>query len=137
MKVKGRQYQTIWLDEKDPTRIKFINQNYLPFRFVVEDLKTSEDVYNAILDMKLRGAPLIGAAAAFGVYLAALESAGTSDPDKYIIENAMMLSASRPTAVNLSATLDRQLQSVSRAQTIEEKIAVTLRNCKAILEEER
>jgi methylthioribose-1-phosphate isomerase len=137
MKVKGRQYQTIWLDEKDPARVKFINQNYLPFRFVVEDLKSSEEVYSAILDMKLRGAPLIGAAAAFGVYLAALESAGTSDPDKYIIESAMMIAASRPTAVNLSATLDRQLLSVSRATTVEDKIAATLSNCMAILDEEK
>ncbi len=137
MKVNGKTYQTIWLDEKDPVQINFINQNYLPFRFVVEKLKTSEEVYHAILDMKLRGAPLIGAAAAFGVYLAALESSGKSDPDKYIIESAMMLSASRPTAVNLSASIERQLQAVSKVQTTEEKIAVTLNNCQAILEEEK
>jgi len=137
MKVKGRQYQTIWLDENDPGRIKFINQNYLPFKFIVEDLTTSEEVYYAILEMKLRGAPLIGAAAAFGVYLAALESAGTPDPDKYIIESAKMISASRPTAINLAATIERQLLVVSQLQSVEEKIAATLGNCETILEEEK
>ncbi|MBL7111017.1 MAG: S-methyl-5-thioribose-1-phosphate isomerase [Bacteroidales bacterium] len=137
MKVKGQHYQTIWLDEKDPRQVKFINQNYLPFRLVVEKLKTSEEVYHAILDMKLRGAPLIGAAAAFGVYLAVLESAGKPDPDKYIIESTMMISASRPTAVNLSAAIERQLQAISRVQTTEEKIAVTLSNFNTILEEEK
>jgi len=124
------------MDDTDPGKVKYINQNYLPFEFVVDTLESSDDVYHAISSMKLRGAPLIGAAAAFGIYLATLESAGHPDPDQYIIETAMKLLASRPTAINLSGTVNRQLQAVSQAITIEDKTNSTRRICKEILKEE-
>jgi methylthioribose-1-phosphate isomerase len=137
MKINGQPYQTIWLDEKNPAQVKFINQNYLPFRLVVEKLKTSEEVCQAILDMKLRGAPLIGAAAALGVYLAVLESAGKPDPEKYITGRARRIKSTRPTAVNLSAIIERQLQAISRVREAGERMAAARAFCEAILEEEK
>ena len=64
MKIGNKHYQTIWLDESDPSVIKVIDQQKLPFFLEIKELRSVEDVYNAIDRMTVRGAPLIGAAAA-------------------------------------------------------------------------
>ncbi|MCD6355234.1 MAG: hypothetical protein J7L95_06770, partial [Prolixibacteraceae bacterium] len=73
MKIHGQQYQTIWIEANDPAVIQVIDQRKLPFRFEIFDLKTTEDVFFAIKEMVVRGAPLIGVTAAYGMYLALLE----------------------------------------------------------------
>ena len=73
MQIDGKSYQSIWLDENDTSRVMVIDQRRLPFFFEIVELGSVEDVYNAIRDMTVRGAPLIGAAGAFGIYLATLE----------------------------------------------------------------
>ena len=78
MKVKGSHFETIWIDPADPFRVKIIDQRMLPFRFSIEDLRTAEEMYVAIRDMHLRGAPLIGAAGALGMFLAMVNSADTT-----------------------------------------------------------
>ena len=137
MKVKGTHYQTIWLDDKDPGLAKFIDQNRLPFEFVVDTLKSSEEVCRAIREMKLRGAPLIGAAAAFGIYLAILESASMTDPGEYINKRSKELLASRPTAINLSSMVNRLLQAIEQVQTGKEKTIAARNMCETILKEEK
>jgi len=73
MKIGNQNYQSIWVDENDPEVVRVIDQQKLPFFFEIKDLRSVDDVYSAIEDMTVRGAPLIGAAGAFGIYLATLE----------------------------------------------------------------
>jgi methylthioribose-1-phosphate isomerase len=102
MLVNGKNYQSIWIDEEDPKVVSVIDQQKLPFSFEIKKLSSVDDVYNAIKDMTIRGAPLIGAAGAFGVYLAALDSARYIDPVPHIENAARHLVSCRPTAVNLA-----------------------------------
>ena len=74
MHYNGSPYRTIWPDPQDPRQICIIDQRALPFTFLVETISTSEGMIRAIRDMHVRGAGLIGAAAGFGIYLAALEA---------------------------------------------------------------
>jgi methylthioribose-1-phosphate isomerase len=101
MKVDGKPYRTIWLGA-DGTTVQAIDQTLLPHRFVIRDFRTVEDAEKAIRTMIVRGAPLIGAAAAYGMALAML-----ADPSDANLERAYkVLLASRPTAVNLRWALD-------------------------------
>jgi methylthioribose-1-phosphate isomerase len=101
VKVDGKSYRTIWLGA-DGTTVQAIDQTLLPHQFVVRDLTTVEDAERAIRTMIVRGAPLIGAAAAYGMALAM-----AADPSDSNIDRAYkVLLASRPTAVNLRWALD-------------------------------
>ena len=101
MKVDGKPYRTIWLG-RDGTTVQVIDQTLLPHRFVVRDLRSMEDAEKAIRTMIVRGAPLIGAAAAYGMALAMAD-----DPSDGGLARAYeVLLASRPTAVNLRWALD-------------------------------
>ena len=73
MRIDGIHYRAIWMEE-DPGVVKVIDQRFLPFEFRVLELKSATDAYDAIVGMAVRGAPLIGVTAAFGLYLAALRS---------------------------------------------------------------
>ncbi|MBS0224109.1 MAG: S-methyl-5-thioribose-1-phosphate isomerase [Proteobacteria bacterium] len=101
MKVDGKPYRTIWLGA-DGATVQVIDQTLLPHRFVVRDLRSMEDAERAIRTMIVRGAPLIGATAAYGVALAM--AADPSDPA--LARTYEVLLASRPTAVNLRWALD-------------------------------
>ena len=101
MKVDGRHYRSIWLEE-DSWSVRAIDQRRLPHEFVVTRLTTCADAADAIRTMLLRGAPLIGATAAFGMALAMREDASDAG-----IERAYnTLIATRPTAINLKWALD-------------------------------
>jgi methylthioribose-1-phosphate isomerase len=102
MLVGNKNYQSIWLDESDPAVIKVIDQQRLPFFFEIRELRSVEDVFSAIRDMTVRGAPLIGAAGAFGIYLATLEINAATNPRVHMENAARYLVSCRPTAVNLS-----------------------------------
>ena len=86
MHINGKAFRTIWFDEKDQA-VKIIDQTKLPHKFEVKNLKTVKDAINAIKTMEVRGAPLIGAAAAYGIVLAIMES---NDPEfiKTLMKNA-------------------------------------------------
>lgn len=102
MKIGGRDYRTIWINE-DGWRVSIIDQTRLPFTFETRDLSTCEEAAEAIRSMKVRGAPLIGATAAYGVALAM-----RAEPSDGSLRTACsLLAASRPTAVNLSWALSR------------------------------
>jgi len=101
VKVDGKSYRTIWLGA-DGTTVQAIDQTLLPHQFVIRDFHTVEDAEKAIRTMIVRGAPLIGAAAAYGMALAM-----ANDPSDANLERAYkVLLASRPTAVNLRWALD-------------------------------
>ena len=70
MKIKGKDYKSIWFENNT---VKIIDQTKLPHKFIIKELKTVEDTINSIINMEVRGAPLIGATAAFGVVLAIIE----------------------------------------------------------------
>ena len=102
MKIEGKEYRTIWFDEQSQV-VKIIDQTKLPHQFIIKDLKTVKDAINAIKTMEVRGAPLIGAAAAYGMVMAVKEN---SDPN-FIIKSSEELIQSRPTAINLKWAVDR------------------------------
>lgn len=113
MKINGENFHTIWLKEDDEHIVQIIDQRFLPHQLVIEDLASVTDVEVAIREMHVRGAPLIGVAAAYGMYFAALEAIDNQQFTKYIQESAQKLKAARPTAVNLAWAVDHQLGLVS------------------------
>lgn len=121
MKVNGKNFRTIWVHPDDPAIIRIIDQRHLPFEFVVEDLRTVDDVVRAIADMHVRGAGLIGAAAAYGIYLATLEAPEDARFADYLFQSAERLLAARPTAVNLAWAVKKQLDRLEKVEGIEAK----------------
>ncbi|HAM10989.1 MAG: S-methyl-5-thioribose-1-phosphate isomerase [Bacteroidetes bacterium GWE2_41_25] len=120
MRIGNQLYQTIWLDESDPSVVRVIDQQRLPFFFEIKELRSVEDVYNAIDLMTVRGAPLIGAAAAFGIYLAALEITVNTNPLSHLHNAARYLVSCRPTAVNLAWAVDFVMKRLSDEMSAEE-----------------
>ncbi len=112
MRVGNESFQSIWLDESDPTVIKVIDQQKLPFSFEIKELRSVDDVYEAIENMTVRGAPLIGAAAAFGLYLATLEATTQTNLRDHLINASRYLISCRPTAVNLSWAVNHSLEKL-------------------------
>jgi len=139
MKVNGQPYRSIWLKPDDPTVVQIIDQRHLPHRFVIEDLRTAEQTAAAIRDMHVRGAPLIGAAAAYGMYLAAL-NAPQESADAFkdaVFRAAHLLGETRPTAVNLAWAIERMLAAEDRpAEDFDEKIASLRREAEALADDE-
>ena len=110
MNVAGRPYRTIWLKPDDERVVQLIDQRALPHEFVVEEVTTVEQMATAIREMHVRGAPLIGAAAAYGIYLAMLAE---MEPNAA----GALLRATRPTAVNLAWAIERQLAAIAIGAT--------------------
>ena len=104
--LKGESFRTIWQKPDDPETVQIIDQRRLPHDFVVVDLNTWRDGATAITDMLVRGAPLIGATAAWSLYLAAIESHGSAVA---VRDAANRLMETRPTAVNLRWAIERVL----------------------------
>src|SRR5437899_2512165 len=126
MKVGGQHFRTIWLHPTNERVVQLIDQRFLPHRFVVEEVSTVEQMANAIREMHVRGAGLIGASAGYGMYLAAIEAAKSNSFDEHLVDAGAQLKATRPTAVNLSWAIDRQLASVATRKTAREKIELAL-----------
>ena len=110
MNVDGQHFRTIWLNESDDTIVDIIDQRWLPHDFRIEHLRTVEQVAVAIKDMHVRGAGLIGATAAYGMYLASLSANDGLQFEEEIEKYANLLLSTRPTAVNLSWAIGQQLQ---------------------------
>ncbi len=102
-------FRTIWLHPDDPTVVQIIDQRLLPHDYHVHDLRTWQDAETAIADMYVRGAPLIGATAAWGLYLAAIATPSAAA----VAVAAEGLLASRPTAVNLRWAVERVMAVVA------------------------
>ena len=110
MKVGAKEFRSIWQDESDPATVNVIDQRRLPFSFEVLPLRSVSDVCMAITGMAVRGAPLIGAAAAWGVWFSFLEHKGDKNIIGGIMRDAARLKGARPTAVNLSWAVDRMTE---------------------------
>jgi methylthioribose-1-phosphate isomerase len=152
MKVGGQHFRTIWLHPTNERVVQLIDQRFLPHRFVIEEVSTVEQMADAIREMHVRGAGLIGASAGYGMYLAAIE-AGPSSPrrvfdrtgsisakefDARLTEAAERLKATRPTAVNLAWAIERVRAGLAVKQTlaVQEKVKLALCIAKQIAAED-
>jgi methylthioribose-1-phosphate isomerase len=136
VKVGGKHFRTIWLKPDDERVVQLIDQRFLPHDFVIEEVRSVEEMATAIREMHVRGAGLIGASAGYGMYFAALEAAGRDSSDEHMTRAAAQLRATRPTAVNLSWAIERQLQSIALGKTVDEKIGLALRTAELIADED-
>lgn len=119
-----------WVDDK----VRIIDQTQLPVNLAYVDITTIEEMFEAVKTMKVRGAPAIGVAAAFGLYLGIKDLPGNESMSNFITElqkKAEYLVSSRPTAINLKWAIDRMLASF---HSIEDTL--TIANVKQILLEE-
>ena len=128
MKIKGKEYRTIWFDNNI---VKIIDQTKLPHQFIIKDLKTVEDSINAIKTMEVRGAPLIGATAAYGLVLSIIEKNDLS----FLKKSSEDLISSRPTAINLKWAVDRMMKKLSGVNE-KDILKIALNEAKAIVEED-
>jgi methylthioribose-1-phosphate isomerase len=118
MNVNGKHYRTIWIEGET---VKIIDQRILPHEFIIEKIKTAEEMFSAIKEMHVRGAGLIGAAASYGIFLAA-KNADKNRFDSEIETAATKLKSARPTAVNLANAIEKSLIEINKKRTVEEKI---------------
>jgi len=128
MQVNGKAYRTIWFENNI---VKIIDQTKLPHQFIIKDLKTVKDSINAIKTMEVRGAPLIGATAAYGLVLSILEK----NDQSFLKKSSEDLIASRPTAINLKWAVDRMMKKLSGINS-SEVLKIALEEAKAIVEED-
>jgi methylthioribose-1-phosphate isomerase len=130
MKINGKPYRTIW-PTADGSAVEVIDQTQLPHRFEIARLSTLEEAAHAIRSMIVRGAPLIGATAAYGLALALRKDAS----DEALDRAYDLLLATRPTAVNLRWALDRMRASV-RNQPRDKRAQLAWREAAAICDED-
>lgn len=130
MKVNGEHTRSIWL-ESDGWSVGIIDQTVLPHRFATLRLTTLEEAAHAIKSMQLRGAPLIGAAAAYGMCLALRTDAS----DESLERAYAALLATRPTAINLKWALDEMVAAV-RNQPREARVAAAYKRAMEINDED-
>jgi methylthioribose-1-phosphate isomerase len=139
VKVGGEHFRTIWLKPDDETVVQLIDQRFLPHRFVIEEVRSVEQMATAIREMHVRGAGLIGASAGYGMYLAAIEAAASpaaAATDEQLAHAAAQLKATRPTAVNLSWAVERQLRTIAKGKNAKNKVALALHTAKLIADED-
>ncbi len=136
MIINEKHFRTIWVNEEDNQCIQIIDQRSLPHKFVVENIRTVRQMATAIKDMHVRGAGLIGAAAAYGMYLAVLEFADSTSFESDLNTAAQILLATRPTAVNLSWAVERQLKAINKVQNLFQKMQVSFNVAEDIADED-
>ena len=128
MKIENKEYRTIWFENNV---VKIINQTKLPHQFIIKDLKTVKDAINAIKTMEVRGAPLIGGTAAYGMALAVKEN---NDPD-FIKKSSENLIQSRPTAINLKWAVNRMMKKLLGIKN-DRILDIALKEAKEICDED-
>ncbi len=133
--IHGEPYHSLWWAHEHPG-VRVIDQRHLPHKLVVEDLETVESVFRAIREMHVRGAPLIGAAAGCGVYLAARQAKTRDEVDTAVVHAADHLKEARPTAVNLAWAADYVRDAVLRATDSEGKIDAARKAANRIMDDE-
>ena len=128
MRIENKVYRTIWFEDN---LVKIIDQTKLPHQFIIKDLKTIKDAINAIKTMEVRGAPLIGATAAYGLVLSIIEKNDLS----FLKKSSEDLINSRPTAINLKWAVDRMMKKLSGVNE-KDILKIALDEAKAIVEED-
>jgi methylthioribose-1-phosphate isomerase len=145
VKVGAQHFRTIWLHPTNERVVQLIDQRFLPHRLVIEEVSTVEQMADAIRQMHVRGAGLIGASAGYGMYLAAIEGGpsrtGGISPEEFdaqLADAAEQLKATRPTAVNLAWAIERVRAGLAVRQTlaVQEKVKLALCIAKQIAAED-
>ena len=136
MQINKKYYHTIWVKENSSSVIEIIDQRYLPFEFRVVELKTLKDAFVAIKEMLVRGAPLIGVTAAYGMYLGMLDLKKSENIDQEIRKIGDYLESSRPTAVNLRYAVELIIEKTKSVKDINQKISVALQTANELKEKE-
>ena len=128
MKIQNKEYRTIWFEDNI---VKIIDQTKLPHQFIIKNLNTVKDAINAIKTMEVRGAPLIGGTAAYGIVLAIKAN---KDPE-FIQKSSKELIQSRPTAINLKWAVDRMLNRLSGVKS-DKVLNIALKEANDICDED-
>ena len=128
MNINGKAFRTIWFDNNI---VKIIDQTKLPHQFIIKELKTVKDTILAIKNMEVRGAPLIGATAAYGMVLSIIEK----NDQSFLKKSSEDLIKSRPTAINLKWAVDRMMKKLSGVNS-EEILNIAIKEAKNICEED-
>ena len=128
MRIDGKEYRTIWYENNV---VKIIDQTKLPHQFIIKELKSVKDAILAIKNMEVRGAPLIGATAAYGLVLSIIEKNDLS----FLNKSSEELINSRPTAINLKWAVDRMMKKLSGVNN-KDVLRIALDEAKAITDED-
>ena len=128
MRVNGKEYRTIWFENN---LVKIIDQTKLPHNFIIKELETVDHAVNAIKTMEVRGAPLIGATAAYGIVLAIKEN----NNFEFIKKSSEKLVNARPTAINLQWAVHRMNNKLSFIKS-EDLFDVALKEAEEICNED-
>tara|TARA_B100001778_G_scaffold213580_1_gene176868 strand:- start:242 stop:1312 length:1071 start_codon:yes stop_codon:yes gene_type:complete len=128
MNINGKAFRTIWFDNNI---VKIIDQTKLPHQFIIKELKSVKDTILAIKNMEVRGAPLIGATAAYGLVLSIIEK----NDQFFLKKSSEDLIKSRPTAINLKWAVDRMMKKLSGVNS-EEILNIAIKEAKNICEED-
>jgi methylthioribose-1-phosphate isomerase len=128
MKIDGKAYRTIWFENNS---VKIIDQTRLPHQFIIKNLITVKDSINSIKTMQVRGAPLIGATAAYGLVLSIIENKDHA----FLKKSSKDLIDSRPTAINLKWAVDRMMKKLSGVNR-NKLLKIALDEAKSIVEED-
>ncbi len=131
MRINGTPYRSVWVDEHDHWSVRIIDQTKLPWSFDILRLTQLREVAHAIRSMQVRGAPLIGAVAAYGLALAIRADSSTEALERA----AELLAATRPTAVNLRWAIERML-GILRNTRAADRVAAAYRAAEAIADED-
>jgi len=131
VKIDGVPYRSVWVDSSDPGVLCIIDQTKLPWALEILRLTRRDEVAHAIRTMQVRGAPLIGAVAAYGLCLALRADASTEAMER----DAALLAETRPTAINLRWALERMLTRL-RNTPVSERVAVAWAESAAIADED-
>ena len=135
MKVDGKEMRPIWFDRASET-VQIIDQRFLPHELIIEDLNTVEDVIRAIKEMYVRGAPLIGATGALGVYVSLVRENNGGADNRYLEAECERLKNARPTAMNLFWGVDRVRDAALKEIDHANRVKTALSEALEVVEEE-
>jgi len=135
MKVDGKDMRPIWFDMASKT-VQVIDQRFLPHKLIIKDLNTVDDTIHAIKNMVVRGAPLIGATGALGVYISLVQEKNRGADNDYLLSECKRLKDARPTAMNLFWGVDRVLWAALKTQNYDTRVKAALDEALVIVEEE-
>jgi methylthioribose-1-phosphate isomerase len=136
MRVGDQHYRTLWVHPDQPGCLQVIDQRLLPWRFEILSLRDVTAVAHAISDMVVRGAGCIGVTAAYGMWIAARQTAALNQPSDAILSHAAVLKQTRPTAVNLAWAVDRVLRALAPATSDQQRIELAKAEADAIAQED-
>jgi len=126
-------FRTIWLSPDDDSVVQIIDQRLLPHDYSIHELRTWQDGVEAIAEMYVRGAPLIGATAAWSLYLATLQT-GIAQNEIKTVADALL--GSRPTAVNLRWAVERVMDRLQSADSRDDLRALARKEAQDICDED-